>query len=147
MKRRDFLKGIIKSFFVLLAAVLVLPVLSLYPSRIKKKTVSFFPVLDEDELPRQGVRRAEFFYESRGRRIHTKVFVVVSEEGMIALSPVCSHLGCLVNWDNNKKEFLCPCHGGRYGMNGRVIAGPPPEPLRRLPFEIRDGKAYVGMKV
>jgi Rieske Fe-S protein len=69
----------------------------------------------------------------------------MSKSGLFALSPVCTHLGCLVNWDYNKKEFICPCHGGKYDMEGKVRGGPPPAPLNRLPLEVRDEKVYIGM--
>ena len=75
------------------------------------------------------------------------VFLVGSKAGLIALSPVCSHLGCLISYDRNREEFICPCHGGRYDMEGRVTAGPPPAPLSRMPLEVRDGKVYIGIKV
>ena len=42
----------------------------------------------------------------------------------------CSHLGCLVKWDNGKKRFECPCHGGMYNESGEVIAGPPPAAIK-----------------
>ena len=89
----------------------------------------------------------DFAYEIEGRKVHAKAFVVSSGAGLMALSPVCSHLGCLVNWNSHRREFLCPCHGGRYTMTGAVIGGPPPAPLTRLPFEIKDGKMYVGIAV
>jgi Rieske Fe-S protein len=147
MNRRDFLIRIIESFCLVLGSGLILLSTSLYPSRTKKKTVQFFSVLDEDELPRGGVKRVDFSYEREGGKIRAKAFLVVSNVGLIALSPVCSHLGCLVNWNNFKNEFLCPCHGGRYSKSGDVIAGPPPAPLMRLPLEIREGKVYIGMKI
>lgn len=147
MNRRDFLKAVVKSFFLLLGLSLFLPVLYIYPYRIKKKTVELFPVLDEDELPRSGVKRINLSYERGGRKINTRAFIVMSRTGLTALSPVCSHLGCLVNWDSNKREFLCPCHGGRYNMDGDVIAGPPQRPLTRLPIVIREGKVYIGMRI
>jgi cytochrome b6-f complex iron-sulfur subunit len=147
MNRRDFLKRIIESFFIFIGSCLALSVVYLYPARIRKRTPRFIPVIDEDDLPRTGVKGVEFTYESEGRKIHAKAFVVSSVEGLVVLSPVCSHLGCLVTWNSQKREFLCPCHGGRYAMTGAVIGGPPPAPLRRLPFEIRDGKLYVGIAV
>ncbi|RME66309.1 MAG: hypothetical protein D6778_04940 [Nitrospirae bacterium] len=66
---------------------------------------------------------------------------------LYALSPVCTHLGCLVNWNYLKGEFQCPCHGGRYDIKGRVIGGPPPRPLTRLPLKIEGEKVLVGLKV
>jgi len=46
-----------------------------------------------------------------------------------ALSATCSHLGCRVRWDAPRKQFLCPCHGGTYDRDGKVVAGPPPRGL------------------
>ncbi len=46
-----------------------------------------------------------------------------------ALSATCSHLGCRVRWDAPKKQYLCPCHGGVYDRDGKVVAGPPPRGL------------------
>jgi len=147
MSRRRFLKRIIKSFFIFIGSCLALSVFYLYPARIRKRTLRFIALIDEDDLPRAGVKSVEFAYEAEGRKIHGKAFVVSSGEGTIVLSPVCSHLGCLVNWNSHRREFLCPCHGGRYTMTGAVIGGPPPAPLSKLPFEIRDGKMYVGITV
>ena len=48
----------------------------------------------------------------------------------VALSAVCTHLGCVVSWQEQAGEFLCPCHGGRFSADGQVLAGPPPSPDR-----------------
>ena len=45
--------------------------------------------------------------------------------GLVALSTTCSHLGCGVSWNAARNAFLCPCHGGVYGPEGAVVAGPP----------------------
>ncbi|MFA9479956.1 FAD-dependent oxidoreductase [Phycisphaerales bacterium AB-hyl4] len=46
-----------------------------------------------------------------------------------AMSPVCQHRGCLVQWNNAERTWDCPCHGGRYDAQGRVIMGPPTSDL------------------
>ncbi len=51
-----------------------------------------------------------------------------------AYSLACTHLGCTVELDG--EGFTCPCHGSRFGPDGRVLAGPAREPLRRLRVEI-----------
>lgn len=68
---------------------------------------------------------------------------------IIALSPICKHLGCTVGWNTNPKypnEFFCPCHFGRYTKDGTNIPGtPPPAPLDRYPYQIKDGYLYLGI--
>ncbi|MDI9640336.1 FAD-dependent oxidoreductase [Oscillatoria amoena NRMC-F 0135] len=54
-------------------------------------------------------------------------------EGNIqTLSAVCTHLGCIVEWNIAEKSWDCPCHGGRYSTSGQVLNGPPIEPLEPL---------------
>lgn len=147
MNRRDFLKRAIKVFFSILAAVALSALVYIYPSKIKKRELHYVYLMDEDDLPKKGVRKVEFEYKSEDKTVANRIFLAANNGSLTAFSPVCTHLGCLVNWDNNKKEFLCSCHGGKYNIDGDVIAGPPPKPLTRLPLEIKDGKVYVGIKV
>jgi len=39
---------------------------------------------------------------------------------------VCTHLGCVVPWNQAEKKFICPCHGSQYNDQGRVVRGPAP---------------------
>ncbi|HLG29482.1 MAG TPA: ATP-binding cassette domain-containing protein, partial [Candidatus Brocadiales bacterium] len=69
------------------------------------------------------------------------LFVMKDESGQfIIFSDRCTHLGCAVRWDGEKRQFLCPCHNGIFDIDGNVVAGPPPEPLRKLNYKIAEGK-------
>ncbi len=50
---------------------------------------------------------------------------------LVALSTICTHLGCIPNWLANDAKFKCPCHGSGFYMNGVNFEGPAPRPLER----------------
>lgn len=55
------------------------------------------------------------------------------ETGVIhALSPVCTHAGCIVNWNTEEKSWDCPCHGARYDIEGNVLTGPATKNLEKI---------------
>jgi Rieske Fe-S protein len=71
--------------------------------------------------------------------------LIHQEEGDLqALSLVCTHLGCTVVWNPEKREFYCPCHDGLFDAHGRVLSGPPPSPLERLKVRVDGEKVIVG---
>lgn len=69
-------------------------------------------------------------------RVRETVFLVRDDAGVHALSATCTHLGCRVRWDVGDSTFRCPCHGGVFDAEGRVVSGPPPRPLDRLDVRI-----------
>lgn len=60
-----------------------------------------------------------------------------------ALDSTCTHLGCRTRFNPDTMAIECPCHGGKYDINGNVVAGPPPTPLRPLPTRIENGRVMV----
>lgn len=60
-----------------------------------------------------------------------------------ALSAICTHKGCAVAWNAGAKQFVCPCHGGKFDVSGRNIGGPPPAPLPSLPIRVVKGIVLV----
>ena len=62
-----------------------------------------------------------------------KLAVYKDEEGEItALIPVCTHAGCIVNFNAAEKSWDCPCHGGRFNLQGKVLTGPPRKDLEQI---------------
>jgi len=59
----------------------------------------------------------------------------------VAVSNRCAHLGCPVRFVEAAGNFICPCHGGVYDFEGKVIGGPPVRPLDRFQTRVSaDGK-------
>ena len=73
----------------------------------------------------------------------TPVIVVRTSGGFRAFSAVCTHLGCLVQWDTGGRVFHCPCHAASFDPEGAVISGPAPRPLRALSASVVQGKVFV----
>ncbi len=57
-----------------------------------------------------------------------KFWLANTQDGLLALSMVCTHLGCLFKWVPANNRFECPCHGSKFDANGRKIPGQGPAP-------------------
>jgi cytochrome b6-f complex iron-sulfur subunit len=146
--RREFSKKALYGLLALLGLGFLVPAIKISsPLPVRAKELVFFPLIPEDDVPRAGVKKTELTYSVNGKERKTRVFIVTSAAGPTVFSAVCSHLGCLVNYQKDKHEFVCPCHGGRYDLTGKNIAGPPPAPLTRFPLKTKDGMVLVGVKV
>jgi cytochrome b6-f complex iron-sulfur subunit len=146
--RREFIKKALFGVLALLGLGFLVPAIKLVaPVGSRDKELAYFPLLAEEDLPRVGVKKAELTFAVLGKERKARVFVVASSGGPVVLSAVCSHLGCLVSYHKEKREFVCPCHGGKYDLTGRNIFGPPPAPLTRFPLRLQDGMLLVGVKV
>ena len=64
------------------------------------------------------------------RTAGTRVIVLEDPQSKLhALSAVCTHEGCTVQYKAGEQLLWCACHGGKFGLDGHVISGPPPKPL------------------
>jgi len=72
------------------------------------------------------------------------VFVLTDNgRDYIALSNICTHLGCRVRWITEQGEFFCPCHNGIFDKNGKVVSGPPPKQLNRYEVKVENDQIFI----
>jgi Rieske Fe-S protein len=70
-------------------------------------------------------------------------WLVREGQSVRALSTVCPHAGCAVDWDERRGEFGCPCHESAFSAAGERIKGPAPRGLDSLDVAVRDGRVSV----
>jgi cytochrome b6-f complex iron-sulfur subunit len=95
------------------------------------------PAGKSDDIPLEGVRLVQL--------PEGPVMLEKADNEIRAVSAICTHLGCTVQWHPEEKKFICPCHQGIYDFNGNVLSGPPPRPLEKLQVKVRDGQIFVLM--
>jgi cytochrome b6-f complex iron-sulfur subunit len=67
-----------------------------------------------------------------------------TDDGPLALSRHCTHLGCILNYREGEKIFLCPCHQSRFTWDGKYLSGPAKKDLVRLTVRVmEDEEGYV----
>ncbi|MDZ7624371.1 MAG: Rieske (2Fe-2S) protein [Ignavibacteriaceae bacterium] len=76
----------------------------------------------------------------RGGRFY---LVRLADGGFLALSLRCTHLGCSVEWEEDKQRFICPCHASAFEITGNVLNPPAPSALDYFPVKIQSGKVMV----
>ncbi len=70
-----------------------------------------------------------------------KLWLVRTQDNRVAaIYKVCTHLGCLYNWDNSTVRYRCPCHGSQFQLDGTYIAGPAPRSLDRFVVRLLDAQ-------
>ena len=67
----------------------------------------------------------------------------MQDGGFIALSLRCTHLGCSISWEENKKRFICPCHSSAFDISGEVLNPPAARALSYYPVLIENGMVKV----
>lgn len=65
-------------------------------------------------------------------------WIVRTDDGLYALSTICTHLGCTPNWLEAEDKYKCPCHGSGYHKDGINFEGPAPRPLERFAIALTD---------
>jgi cytochrome b6-f complex iron-sulfur subunit len=71
------------------------------------------------------------------------VLVINTPDGYQALSATCTHLGCILFWNQQRQLIACPCHEAYFNTNGAVVSGPPPAPLPTYRVRVDGDQIYV----
>jgi len=73
-------------------------------------------------------------------------YLIVKEDKSIenyGINAVCTHLGCVVPWNQAEKKYICPCHGSQYDGTGKVVRGPAPLSLALAHVDTPEGKVTL----
>ena len=70
--------------------------------------------------------------------------VQAAPDKIVAFGPQCTHLGCAYHFEEEKKDFLCPCHNSIFSLDGQVVSGPAPRPLDRYEIKVENQRLLLG---
>ena len=70
--------------------------------------------------------------------------VVNTDQGVKAFSAICTHLGCVVSWNDMIGAIQCPCHDGHFDpTTGAVVSGPPPTGLPAITVSVEGDQIFL----
>ena len=148
--RRAFFVNGLKALTALFGLGLGIPLFgfAFSPARKRARTDEWIGITTLPEL--KDSRPTKVTYQYHGKDGWTTVttrkmaFIVQNGDGTLTvLSNRCPHLGCGVDWDATANQFRCPCHGGVFDLQGRVLEGPPPRPLTQLVSKVEAGTIFI----
>jgi len=105
--------------------------------------------------PRQGVVRltraqSAALLASEGsilvkpKGVRDRILVMhLTDSVLYAVSAICTHMGCTVDYKKDTGQITCPCHGSQYALDGTVTRGPAKQPLKRYDVMIENGQVLI----
>ena len=137
--RRSFLNFCIGSTFLAAAVGVVYPIFKyLWPPQ---ENLSLFRE-EIIRIPMSDVptgRASQILYKNAPLMV-----IRPTEKKVVVLSALCTHLNCLVVWDEETRRLVCPCHGAIFDINGMPLRGPAPNPLAPYPAKIVGEEIVIG---
>jgi cytochrome b6-f complex iron-sulfur subunit len=140
VKRRNFLDIFFGGSLLATIAAFVYPVVRyVLPSKRTAVIENSVAAAKVGELPPNAAKVFKFGSAPA-------VLINTAEGTLVALSAICTHLTCTVRYDGETGTLFCPCHNGRFDLNGNVLSGPPPRPLETYAVEISGPDIIVTRK-
>lgn len=136
--RRRMLAGMAGGLGALTALSAGIPVLGfLMPPKGVIADRNLVRAAKESEVPEHSGRKVVM--------LGKPVILVHLEKGRwFALSAICTHMNtCQLDWNQERRELVCPCHGGAFDLYGNVVQGPPSVPLESYTVERIGPDVYV----
>src|SRR5262249_34177825 len=140
VSRRSFLTVLLGFASAVMGAALSVPLIrfALHPLVATTTKIGWSDVGKLDEVaslvaPTKKVINVE--QRDAWRKIVSEkpVYVMPPKDGVVrVLSPICPHLGCSIPWNDEKREFICPCHAAVFDKNGARVSGPSPRSMDDL---------------
>lgn len=139
--RHEFLNYILQGGFLAFLASTVYPILRyITPPKNVGTTVTSTVAAKVGELSPNSSKIFKFG-DKPG------VLVNTASGELLAFNAVCTHLNCTVQYDSQASHIWCPCHNGRFDLTGRVISGPPPQPLEKYNVKINGEDIIVSKNI
>jgi menaquinol-cytochrome c reductase iron-sulfur subunit len=149
--RRSFLAALLGIGSALVGTLLAAPLLrfALFPLLRRTTELKSSPVgsLTEFSSLTEPVMRTIQIEQVDGWRkavSEKAVYITKDKRGeLCVLTSVCPHLGCTVTWNEQKNQFVCPCHGAIYAPDGARVSGPSLRGMDTLQTAVKDGQLEV----
>jgi Rieske Fe-S protein len=138
VSRREFLNFGKKLLVVSGLAAVAAPIVAFfYPTQLEEMPSEPVSAGSIEDIPMNSSKTIRF-----GRY---PALIINIPEGLRAYSAVCTHFACIVKWDPELQQIVCPCHEGYFdARDGSVISGPPPTPLEKLAIDLVEDQVYIG---
>lgn len=74
----------------------------------------------------------------------SQIFIYKKENHLDVYDAHCTHMGCILNFSQDKQQFNCPCHKSRFDIDGTKLRGPAKRDLDKITFKIKNKTLYLG---
>lgn len=150
LNRRDFMSIATWAIGILIGAGLGLPAIAyiIGPALRKEDALAWIRLgsISKVELGTPTLFKAKIERQTGWIVNEEEISVYVFTENgrdFVAMSNICTHLGCRVRWIKDQDQFFCPCHNGVFDKSGGVVTGPVPRSLDRFEVKVEDDQLFI----